>query len=136
MTGSDPENLGERIAHMRNLKGLTQQQLAHHVGLGRGTIAGIETGRQDTTLPHLRQIAATLNVTIGQLVGETPLPTPPEVTIDIRVTCTQCGTTGEAVATHEQARLLRQAHISDHLKAATAEQRQAPTNRGAIRTRT
>lgn len=36
--------MGRRVAELRNQAGLTQDDLADIIGIGRGTIAGIETG--------------------------------------------------------------------------------------------
>lgn len=38
------KDIGRRVAELRNKAGLTQEALAAEIGLGRGTIAGIETG--------------------------------------------------------------------------------------------
>jgi transcriptional regulator with XRE-family HTH domain len=111
------QTFGQRVAYMRNLRGLSQHQLADRVPLSRSSIANIEAGRQECTLKHLRELAAGLGVTSGQLLGEVPLPEAPEVYITVvrYVDCVECGRIADDV-TAEGADTLRRQHIERHLR--------------------
>lgn len=72
--------LGDRIRELRNGKGWTQGQLAHHARVSQQTIAKIETGNTDEpkTLPR---IAAALGESVETLLGNVvrvarPAPAP------------------------------------------------------------
>ncbi len=62
------QDLGRAIADIRSRRGLTQQQVADKVGLTRGYLAKIETGRSVTLLDHLlrilRRLGATVTITL------------------------------------------------------------------------
>lgn len=51
---------------------MTQQDLAHRAGTTVTLVSAIETGRREPRLGSLQRIAAALDLTIGQLVDETP----------------------------------------------------------------
>lgn len=51
--------IGTRIAEARNLKGLTQQELAQAVGVGQSTVAQWEKGKNEPSLEFIQKIAGT-----------------------------------------------------------------------------
>ena len=59
---------GARLADLRRSAGLTQVQLADRVGINRGALANIETGRQRVLLHQLLDFASALGVPSAQLL--------------------------------------------------------------------
>lgn len=67
------DSLASRLKRLRAGAGLTQPQLSAKAGLGRGTVAMIETGRRGVLRPSLmvlRKLAAALGVPLSRLIGE------------------------------------------------------------------
>jgi transcriptional regulator with XRE-family HTH domain len=62
------EYIARRIRFYRVERGITQEDLANGVGLGRTSITNIEKGRQNVGLIELYQIAKVLNVSIYNLL--------------------------------------------------------------------
>lgn len=62
----EPENqrVGETIAAFRSLAGMSQDTLAHHLGMSRSYVAQIESGYKRLRNPHLYAAAKTFNVPI------------------------------------------------------------------------
>lgn len=54
---------GARLESMRDVLGITQQELADRVGMSRGSIANIETGRQRILLHDVETFARALGST-------------------------------------------------------------------------
>lgn len=59
--------LGDRLKYLRNLRNMSQAQLAKDAKLSQGTIAQIESGRKDPSVQSLRQIARALDTEIAAL---------------------------------------------------------------------
>ena len=59
--------LGLRIRKQREVRGLTQKDLADLVGLSRTSVTNIECGRQRLLVDQLFQIANALAVSLGEL---------------------------------------------------------------------
>ena len=74
-------NLGDRIKYYRELRGLSQQELADRTGVGFSAVSKWETSAT-TNLPieRLQRIAAALEVTPGILLGIEPDLMDPVVT--------------------------------------------------------
>jgi len=110
---------GERVAHLRELRSLTQADVAKRIGLARTSVANIEADRQEPGLTKLRELAAALDTTVGALLGEVPIPEPPDVTIVTthNVVCEDCGTVADDV-TEADAHGFRQRHVEAHLRGA------------------
>ncbi|MEU6513594.1 helix-turn-helix transcriptional regulator [Streptomyces sp. NPDC046978] len=62
--------IGERIRTARRYRGLTQEQLAHSIGLDRRSIHRYETAQRDPTLSNLILIADALEVPLSALVAD------------------------------------------------------------------
>ena len=58
------ERIGERIATLRKLAGMTQEQLADRAGLQRTHVGRIEGGKYAVTLEVVQAIAEALGMTV------------------------------------------------------------------------
>lgn len=95
--------LGDRLREGRKSCNLTQNELAIMAGLSRASIANIEAGRQDTSVTQLSVLAAAIGLTVGQLVGEAPMPAGylrPALAESLREAITAADTTQAALALH------------------------------------
>jgi len=63
------ESVGQRIARIRKLKGLTQVQLAERIGIERTVIANYEKDRLRIYDEMLARIAIALSVTTDEILG-------------------------------------------------------------------
>lgn len=61
------ELLGDRIKALRTARHFTQEQIAEQIGISRQKYARIECGANNITLEVLSQIAAVLDVTVGDI---------------------------------------------------------------------
>ena len=66
--------LGERIATVRGERGLTQVQLADHLGVSQQQVLSFEKGRRRVPVSLLPQLAETLGVSIEHLLGQEAQP--------------------------------------------------------------
>lgn len=64
------QNLAQNIKRLRELRGLTQEQLSKASGLPRPTLANLESGSANPTLHVLLQVAGTLQVSIEELTSQ------------------------------------------------------------------
>jgi transcriptional regulator with XRE-family HTH domain len=64
------EQLGQRIATLRKARGLTQVQLAEHMGVAQQTLAHYEAGRLRLLAGALPRLADELGVSVEDLLGE------------------------------------------------------------------
>lgn len=63
-----PTNIGHRLRDERRHRGLTQDQLARHVGVSRSAVAQWETGRAGQLTGHLARVAAVLDTSVEYLM--------------------------------------------------------------------
>ncbi|WP_038346256.1 helix-turn-helix domain-containing protein [Acinetobacter sp. A47] len=63
------EHVGKNIRHFRDLRQLSQQQLADRAGVSRRTIAALETGQVNISLAKLDAIAAVLGIDFRRMVS-------------------------------------------------------------------
>jgi transcriptional regulator with XRE-family HTH domain len=66
------KELGERIAHYRKARELTQQQLADALNLKQYAIANYETGRYRVPVAMVAKLADLLGVEVNTLLGLEP----------------------------------------------------------------
>jgi len=59
--------VGNRIRHLRQKKGLSQEALADEAGMHRTYMWGIERGHRNPSLGHLTRIADALEVPLASL---------------------------------------------------------------------
>ncbi len=64
------QRLGKQLQRLRTRRGMTQEQLAVHVGLSRTFVTRLELGQYDPTLNTLVRLAKTLRVSVTELLGE------------------------------------------------------------------
>jgi transcriptional regulator with XRE-family HTH domain len=69
MVNSLQVQLGQRIRRLRRQRGLTQVELAVHLGLTRPHVARIERGDYDVHLSTLQTIARGLGVSMSRLLA-------------------------------------------------------------------
>lgn len=62
-------SLGNRIKAAREETGITQEELAEHVGISRAAVARYESGEIEPKIKNLVAIAMRLNVTTDFLLG-------------------------------------------------------------------
>ncbi len=65
-------DLGQRIAALRRERGLTQVQLAEHLGVAQQTLAHYEAGRLRVLAGALPTLAEHLGVSVEDLIGTPP----------------------------------------------------------------
>ena len=58
------DRIGQRIAALRKLAGLSQEQLAERAGLQRTHVSRIEAGKYAVTLETIQAIAQALGMTV------------------------------------------------------------------------
>lgn len=58
------DRIGQRIAQLRKLAGLSQEQLSERAGLQRTHISRIEAGKYAVTLETIQAIAEALGMTV------------------------------------------------------------------------
>ena len=62
------DRIGQRIAALRKLAGLSQEQLSERAGLQRTHISRIEAGKYAVTLETIQAIAEALGMTVDIVV--------------------------------------------------------------------
>ena len=63
-----PVALGQKVRALRQARGLTQEQLAHDVGIDLTYLGGIERGRRNPSLRVIVRMAQALGVTPPELL--------------------------------------------------------------------
>ena len=61
--------LGDEIRHRRELRQLSQEALAHDVGIHRNALGRIERGTQNATVATLLAIATQFKTPLSELIG-------------------------------------------------------------------
>ena len=110
------QELGQRIATLRKAQGLTQMQLAEHLGIAQQTMAHYEGGTLRIAVALLKSVAEVLQVSVEELV-DAEIPTK-----------SKRGPTSKLQRQVEQVRLMpraKQKFISDMLEALIKQQQSA-----------
>ncbi|MEO8752763.1 MAG: helix-turn-helix transcriptional regulator [Casimicrobiaceae bacterium] len=68
--------LGERVRTLRARRGMTRKVLAREARVSERHLANLETGQGNASVMLLRQLAAALNCTVADLVGEDSVTSP------------------------------------------------------------
>ena len=64
------KKIGNRIKHIREIKDISQKDLAYEADLDRSYIASIEVGKRNVSLINLEKIAIGLQITLSELFKE------------------------------------------------------------------
>ena len=67
-------SIGSRIAHLREQRGWTQEQLSSLLGISRAALSHYEKSRREPDTETLSKVADIFGVTIDYLVGRTQQP--------------------------------------------------------------
>jgi transcriptional regulator with XRE-family HTH domain len=62
------KSFGKRLRSLRELAGLSQEQLAELSGLHRNYIGGMERGEKNPTIISLRKVSKALGVSLSKLL--------------------------------------------------------------------
>lgn len=62
--------VGQRVCSLRYERGWTQQELANTIGLGRASVANVETGRQRLMLHQIEAMADVFGVSLASLIAQ------------------------------------------------------------------
>jgi transcriptional regulator with XRE-family HTH domain len=68
------QKLGERIAALRNARGLTQVQLADALGYSQQQVLSFEKGRRRVPVSALPELSRVLGVSVEELLGAESQP--------------------------------------------------------------
>src|ERR671924_840937 len=66
------KQLGQRVKHLRRLRGYTQEQLAERIDINPKYLSSIERGAENPTLDLLDRLAQGLQVEMYELFQEEP----------------------------------------------------------------
>jgi transcriptional regulator with XRE-family HTH domain len=66
------QQLGQRLKHLRRLRGYTQEQLAERIDINPKYLSSIERGAENPTLDLLDRLAQGLQVEMYELFQEEP----------------------------------------------------------------
>ncbi|MDA8428110.1 MAG: helix-turn-helix transcriptional regulator [Geobacteraceae bacterium] len=66
--------LAENLRHLRNQKGISQEDLAELSGIHRTYVGSVERGERNVTLSSLEMLASALGVSVIQLLTRKPRP--------------------------------------------------------------
>lgn len=68
-------NIGNRIAFLREQRGLTQEELATSLGISRAALSHYEKNRREPDTETLSKVADLFHVSLDYLAGRTTQPT-------------------------------------------------------------
>jgi len=73
---------GVRLAAIRKIRHLSQEELAALAGMGRFVIAGIETGARGVKLGEAYDLCRVLDIDFAEMVGVEPMKLRIEMPVD------------------------------------------------------
>jgi len=79
-SSSKPALFSRRLRAAREMRGLSQSELAERARLQQTAVSHYESGARRPSLRNLRRLSEALEVTTDYLVGHTDNPTPPPST--------------------------------------------------------
>lgn len=68
MTQDIRKSFGKKVQALRQKRGISQERLAHKVGVHRTYLGFVERGERNPTLTKIEKIAKALNVSIQDLL--------------------------------------------------------------------
>ncbi len=104
--GTVEKNLGQRVADLRKVAGLTQASLAERVGVATETISRIERGVVLPGLGRIEVIATTLRVDMSELFSFNDRPSPKDRAIERLMSIVRRGEVGDVEVLAEVATLI------------------------------
>jgi transcriptional regulator with XRE-family HTH domain len=78
-------SIGENIKHIRQQRGVKQQEIADLVGMHRSNYSKIENGQRELSITALNKVAQFFNITLDQLVNMSE-DIPEEISIEDKAT--------------------------------------------------
>ena len=72
-------NIGRAIASKRKARGITQEELAKHMGVSKASVSKWETGHSYPDITFLPKLAAYFNISIDDLIGYEPQMTKEDI---------------------------------------------------------
>lgn len=63
------QSIGEKIRKLRDLRGLSQENIANSLGMKQGGYSKLESGETELSYSRLEQIAKILTTTVGEIVN-------------------------------------------------------------------
>ena len=61
-----------KVRELRNLRGMKQVELAEKAQIAQAYLSEIENGKTEPSLSVLKRLADVLEVSVSELIGETP----------------------------------------------------------------
>jgi len=62
------KQLGSRIRELRQLRGLTQQELAYRIGMEKSNLSVIENGKSNPQILTLVRLSSALEASLGEML--------------------------------------------------------------------
>jgi transcriptional regulator with XRE-family HTH domain len=59
---------GQRVRKLRQKRGLSQVEMAHHFGIDRGHISDLERGKKSVCLPMLEVLSKGFGISVSELM--------------------------------------------------------------------
>lgn len=78
---SEPPRVGDRLAHLRQTKGLSLDELSRQAGVSKSMLSQIERAQANPTVAVVWRLANALNVDIGSLLGDQPRLAAPAIAV-------------------------------------------------------
>ena len=69
----DRRQLGERLREAREYLGLSQEEVAKHVGIPRSALSHIESGQRGVDALELKTLATVYKLPLAHFTGEAPI---------------------------------------------------------------
>ncbi len=66
----DNKQLGVRIAQLRNIKGISQEELSKSIGISRPSLAQIEQGNRGIKVEELKRLSENLNFSMDEIMSD------------------------------------------------------------------
>lgn len=109
-----PIQIGQRIRDFRKQRNLTQEALAEAADISASYLSHIEVGARAASLTAMLQIADALDITLDQLLYDSPLPTTDILLPEIQ-TLLESSTVQERRFLFETVKAMKQSLRDNHL---------------------
>jgi len=63
-------DISQRLKQLRNIKGLSQKQVANEIGVDQGQYSRLESGKVEPTLSSLQKIADVFDISLSELLRD------------------------------------------------------------------